>query len=97
MLEYHSVFCKKVYVKIKNILQSRKGKTASLPFFPLRSYLIRPTPATGYAWHRSFEFSPLWLIHDLLNFYVVAEGDLDAVACQNGDLFQHLIDHTRFP
>ena len=26
MLEYHSVFCKKVYVKIKNILQSRKGK-----------------------------------------------------------------------
>ena len=83
--------------KLKTFCKAAKEKTASLPFFPLRSYLIRPTPATGYAWHRSFEFPPLWLIHDLLNFCAVAEGDLDAVARQNRDLFQHLIDYARLP
>ena len=83
--------------KLKTFCKAAKEKTASLPFFPLRSYLIRPTPATGYAWHRSFEFSPLWLIHDLLHFYAVAEGGLDAVARQDGDLFQHLIDYARLP
>ena len=38
MLEYHSVFCKKVYVKIKNILQSCKGKNGKLAVLSYKTH-----------------------------------------------------------